>query len=386
MINNHFKKNLITRFFVFALFSLLLAEVPSVSAQQLSASFAAGNGQYNSETFWLQDQPVLLNDRYLSFMNSGRQVSGFLAYGLAADYSSIAVLERGVSQAGLLQLTMAGDTLNSFDVEGLEGNDPSLALYPQGDGTVMLRKNIAGFSQFDVFGHEKYFVSNSSQSQGGEVISEVATTPDGRATLLYNPKIMRDGKAGSAARVLEAGGEHRSVFYSDDRTIASADIASSGSAIALLTRREGTNDQIFIVDRFGRQLRKIETEEDLVGINLSDEGRYLTIWARGRIQVYRTTDGKRLGSTSSRTPVVWADYAPDDGVVVAIMGRHPEGSNKVGQPEIQAVHFGKREIVNDELDDTIGMSDKLPIRIVRSSRYHYRIEGINRPVNVSMSF
>ncbi len=130
---------------------------------------------------------------------------------ITSSASSIEQLEGSYSD-GEVNILESGNVINSGEFNRV-GDDPSFKIYPLQNGSYIVRENIANFVLFDSFGSVIRPISNSSQSEDGEKISELAMDPMGKTIVLYNPQIRNGTKRDSQAKIVGLEGADRDVFY-----------------------------------------------------------------------------------------------------------------------------------------------------------------------------
>lgn len=118
---------------------------------------------------------------------------GFAGQSVSNAINEITGLSSGIGIQGVNIYEGSGNLLFNADYD-LTSNDNSLKIYCMLNGGFVVRENIANFLFFDAEGDVVQSISNSSQSTEGESISELATDPAFKTVVLYNPRIVRDGK------------------------------------------------------------------------------------------------------------------------------------------------------------------------------------------------
>ena len=260
--------------------------------------------------------------------------------------------------------------------------DPSLKVYPLQNGTVILRENIANFLFYDTFGKVTQSISNSSQNESGEAISEIAFDPKGKTIILYNPKIILGENTGSRAKLAAANSSPVDIFYSTNRALRTIQVSSNGELIALVTMKGGSNDQIMILDRFGNNLGEIEFDQDVKGVSFSENGLYVTIFSGGRAAAYQIGNRERIGSTSFRnTSLLYANYSPEDKIIVAITG---SGQGEFSNLQGHAVNVQARKIARTDITGTIKLFHKPKFKRLSSSQFS--LQGFSQTFIFSASF
>jgi len=260
--------------------------------------------------------------------------------------------------------------------------DPSIQTYPMKNGGVILRENIANFLFYDTFGRVQRSISNSTQNEGGEAISELAHDVAGKTVILYNPKIFSDGATGSRAKLVAGNSNPVDIFYSDDRALRTVVISSNGELIALATMKDGSDDEIMILDRFGNNLGVIEFDQDVKGVSFSENGLFLTIYSGGRAAAYEIRSKERVGSTSFRnTSLLYANYSPIDKTIVAISG---SGNGTYSDLEGHAVNVSARKIARTDINGTIQEIHTPSFKRTASGRYE--VTGFSQFLVLKASF
>ncbi len=311
----------------------------------------------------------------------------FTAFGVSPDKTIVSILKRTQEGGEVVLFNSTGDTLMTYPTVSLVQNDPSLALYASNSGDVLLRDNITNFTFYDTYGDINTNMSSSSQSEEGEAISEVAMSPDGKTVVIYNPKIKRDGNLGSKAEVKLADGNFENIFFSNDRYIRNLTISDDGNVVVAITAKQGTDDQVLVMDKYGNELNTITVEETLIGAVLSNDNEYLTLYSGGRITVHNTLDGNRLQGVSLRSPVFLAEYFSDDRVLLVLTGSYSERTGTMNNVEFRAIDLEQREITSKEFPGALGFTRQaIAPRLVRTSANTYQLKGANKQVTIETSF
>lgn len=354
--------------------------------QSLQLSVDTQTRQNSPSTFLLGGSNINLSGNYLVFKKTGAQLSRFASYGISQDGSLVATLAQSFGKSEAVLFSTAGDTLLAFEPPKIDPADPSTAIYPVAGGASVVRYNIARFDFFDSEGHRIASASNSSGSQGGESISELAMDPLGKTIVVYNPIIKRNGKNGSRARAFDGKKDFYDLYYSTDRTIADLKVTRNGQFVVLLTQKDGTNDEITVTDRFGNTLNTLSFDQKIQGFQLGEEGKYVTAFTQRRAMVYGLLSAKRIGSTSFRSTLVFADYFPQDHVIVGLTGKYYPQTGMINGGKIQLVHLAKRKIVDQQIGTSLGSSKKIPMRLKRTGAYRYDLLGTSKLIHIRASF
>lgn len=260
--------------------------------------------------------------------------------------------------------------------------DPSIKAYALNSGAVILRENIANFLFYDSFGNIQRSISNSTQSEGGEAISELSVDPAGKTVILFNPKIVSGGNTGSRAKLVTEASNPVDIFYSRDRALRTVEVSSNGELIALATMKDGADDEVTILDRFGNNLGTISFDQDVKGASFSENGLYITIYSGGRAAAFEIRNRERVGSTSFRnTSLIYANYSPEDNTIVAFTGA---GSEEYTELEAHAVNVEARKIARTDVSGSVSAIHQPSLK--RTANGQYTITGFDRTLSFRASF
>lgn len=355
-------------------------------SQSLTVSVESRTAGNQYTTIGLDRQNVTFSNSSISFPATGATFGDYLDYAVTPDYSNISILKNTMQGARAFILNTEADTLISYNTISVDYSDPSLSIYTVNAGGILLQNNIANFTLYNSLGAIKTSGSSSSQSKQGEAISEVAMDPAGKTILIYTPKIKQNNGFGSQAQVLKENNSTRNIFYSSERHIKYATVSDNGQFVALITAREGTSDQVVILDRYGNEIGSITSDEELTGANFTENNRQILLHSSRRALVYSTLSGKRFGSTSFRSPLVMARYFADDHTIVGLTGSKVPNTDIYRDIEFHAINLEQREIARREMDGALGTSPKIDMQFYRTGAGRYQLRGTNKIVNLRASF
>lgn len=277
-----------------------------------------------------------------------------------------------------------GTVINSGDYKR-DSNDPSFKVYPLQNGEYIVRENIANFVLFDSFGSVIRPISNSTQSEGGEKISELATDPNGKTIVLYNPEVRSEGKKGSRAKVIGLENSDSDIFYRSDELIRAVRVSESGEFIAIASGKDGSDDKVTVMDRYGNDIRTITFDQEVKGLNLYGSGSTLTVFSEGRVAVYNVLSGERLGSSSFRGGTLqFANYSGADQTIVGLTG-NLNGST-LSNIEVRIINVAARKIASQKYSGTVDVQDLDKISLERKGRFNYTLTGMSKDLNLKASF
>ncbi|HET6527133.1 MAG TPA: hypothetical protein VFG39_00130 [Balneolaceae bacterium] len=360
--------------------------LPSIAlGQSLNLSVLSPTSNNSPSTFLLEDGEASINPSSFQFLGTGKTIAGFSAYGISPGYSLVSFLKATSKKGQLVLFDSSGDTLNSYSTISLSSADPSLAVYPSNAGSVLIRDNIVNFTFYNTFGEVITSMSSSGETKGGQVISEVAMSPNRETVVIYTPKIKRNGKLGSKAEVMLPNGDFETIYFSNDRILNYLGISESGNLIVAISSAQGT-DQVLIMDKFGNELNTITSREDLIGASFSDNGEFITLYSDQRVLVFTTMTGERLGSTSFRSPVLVADYFPEDDVILTLTGDYYESTGIINDAEFRAVDLEQRELASEQFSGALGFNHTMKPKFVRSGSGEYKLMGASKRIAISVNF
>lgn len=363
----------------------LFFPLQNLTAQSIQLDPVPAHSSNNLNTFPTQTGVFSATQNRVTLQGSGEEltVQTPISYSLSVKGSKVGVMafDRGLKST---LYDHSGVMLTYQTLEFFDGSDNTIGMQVLDNGSVIARDNVANFTFFDASGDQLYSVSNSSQSPDGEQASGWSADRTGSTVVLYNPEIRRGEQSASRATLVYGEGD-TAVFYEDkSRTIASLNVDPAGRFITLISKEDGTDDLVSVFDRFGNSLFAMETEMDLNGVNLSGDGAYLTIYSGSRVQVYNTQTNERLGSSTARTGIVFGTYYPEDEIVITLNGNERNG--EISDPELVAVHLGQRQISRQDVGHSLSFMDRSYLQIERSGAQSYKLNGVNRPLNISTQF
>lgn len=359
---------------------------PSMAlGQSLNVSIAEQTADNNRSTFTLGNSKVTFGSQSVRFLDGDTEQS-YDVVGVSPDNTVISTLTWNSQEEGEITLySPQGKKLNAFSTISL-ADEASFGLYPFNNGNTLLRDKIANFTFYDSFGEVVTSMSSSSQSKQGEAISEVATSATGNTVVIYNPKIKRNGELGSKAQVRTGVKEFEDIFFSSDRYLKNVTVSKDGNLIAAITAKQGTDDRVLIMDRYGNELNTISAEEDLKNVSFSDDLENITIYSGGRVMVHNTLSGESLGATSVSSPIMTADYFSEDNLILALTGNYSERSGVLNNVEFRAINLQQRSIASQQFSGVLGLNEAIELRLVRNSGNSYMLKGANKNILIRASF
>lgn len=352
--------------------------------QSLSLSVTEQTADNNRSTFMLGNSKVTFGSQSVRFLDSDTE-QNYDVLGVSPDNRIISTLTWNGQEGEISLYNTEGKKLNAFSTISL-ADETSFGLYPFDNGNTLLRDKISNFTFYDSFGEIVTSMSSSSESKEGEAISEVARSVTGNTTVIYNPKIKRNGELGSKAQVRIGVKEFEDIFFSSDRYLKNVTVSKDGSLIAAVTAKQGTDDRVLIMDKYGKELNAISTEEDLKNVRFTDDLEQITIYSGGRVMVYSTLSGESLGATSFSSPIMTADYFPEDNLILAVTGNYSERSETLNNVEFRAINLQQRSIASEQLSGVLGLNEALKLRLVRNSGNSYMLKGANKNILIRAIF
>jgi hypothetical protein len=341
-----------------------------LEAQSIEVSETPNTRSFSNDQFLVAGHQVDLTDRGLDDFEN-------------ATMSSISAISAVKELNSIVFISGSGKVMKEKPYN-FASDDRSSRLYIKPNGELIIRENIANFIFLNTDGTVKQSISNSSQSPEGESVSELAADPMFKTVVLYNPKIVRDGREGSRASVVKARGQTTNIFYSSDRFIKEVFVSDEGHYIAIVTAASGTDDQVYITDRFGKKLGEFSFNQPIGEVKFTRDGRYITIRSNGRVGVYSITAGEREGSTSFKNMLHYANYVPEDDNIIAITAERT--GNILSEIEFHAINLTKRSIERQEYSENVGVTELLHITMERTGTNNYIFTGLSKVLNVSVQF
>ncbi|CAN5382691.1 hypothetical protein BH23BAC3_BH23BAC3_28890 [soil metagenome] len=354
-------------------------------SQSVNAEFESDHQSNNSSEFPLKEGIVMVSQSSYQFGSADNQVSIItpIDFALSRDRTKLGAVRFDRSLNSEIY-EYSGQQIIQRELEFVDATDETIMLSVLDNGEFIVRDNVANFTFFDAAGNEGYSLSNATQAPGGEQPSGLAWSSTGETVVLYNPVIQYDGARGSRVSVAVGDQETREIYNSSSSIINNLSVSENGSFITIGSPGSGESSRINLIDRFGNKLLDLELDMDVAGVSVTLDARYITVFSDNRVQVYRIADQELLGSSTSTIRIIHAAYQPEESTIISIGGLIRNGS--VNNPEISAINLAQRQLDRHQLNGTISMLSQADISINRISAGTYRIEGINRPIEVSASF
>lgn len=227
-------------------------------------------------------------------------------------------VETLVAENKIIISDASGVILKQVDYTFPSNLDPSFLVYGSPSESI-IRENIANFLWINRQGKIIHSESNSSGSEDGEVVSELATDPQFRTQVIYNPKIVFGNSMGSSAQIITSKKQTISLHFSTNRQLRGVHVSNNGAFIALVTAQNGLDDLVKVFDRYGNSITQWEFSQPVEGVEFSQDGRYHTLFSGGRVGVYDSYTSQRIGSSSIRgNSILTAAYLPSKNTIVVI--------------------------------------------------------------------
>lgn len=362
------------------LFALLLSIVlsTSIEARQLTVQSVPEHSGYSAQQFPLEDGVLEVDRGYYTIGDAG--IFNPESWSISITGKKASFIENRDGAVYYSTFTASGNLAAEKHLEFFEADDETIKIYAFDDGKTVTRDNVANFTFFDPAGRVLFSQSNSSQSSEGERESQLSTDAAGQTFVLFNPIISYGNTRGSQARLIFNEDDTQRFFNDRSSEIKDLKVSENGAYITLLTSK----NEVYLFDRFGNELNRLSLDDDQTGVSLSEDARYLTIFSRSRAQVLNALSGERLGSTSSRSPVIHANYIPEDNTIL-LFGGTVQG-NRINEPMMTAVSISKRQIEREEISMPLAIHDLDKLRITRVNTNQYRVDGLNRSLQVNTSF
>lgn len=340
----------------------------TIQAQSLSISESRATSGLSTDQFLIAGH----------ILNISNGIPGSFSIPVTGDVNALTAMSGTLSQESIT--IFSGSSSKLITESYTRDDDSSLKLYVKANGAFILRENIANFLFYGTDGRVKQSISNSSQSQDGESISELAADPAFKTVVLYNPKILRGGKEGSRARVVNQNYTTTNVFYNESRVIRFIKVSDDGQFLAIATYDDNSEDEVTITDRFGNELNTLSFDQNILDVNFTPDGRYLTIRSNGRAAVHSVITGERTGSTSFRSTLHFADYIPQDNMIIALTG--DKTGSVINDVEVHAVNVSARSIDRQSYGESLGISDSIPVQLTRTAPNSYTLTGLSKILNL----
>jgi len=367
-----------------SLLLLIFCLVTSLNAQTLTANFHPDNKASNTSQFPLKSG-LLTNtgDVYQFGSESEVTISNPVGFSVSDDGRLIGSLQSRGGLSAVVYNSEGMELLNT-DLQNVSLTDETIRLKLLNTGEFIVRDNVANFSFFDAAGSRASTYSNSASTSGGEQTSQIAVSDNGVTKVVYNPVIQYQDSQGSRIFRITGDSEAEEFFSSMNRVILTLSVSKSNHTISVITQDNGGLRSLHWFDRFGNLLFEMESDLDIQGFSMTEDGHFATIYSENRVQVYNTATTERLGSASSQSAIVKAAYFPESNLILTLGGNFND--KEIDSPDITAVDLQKRQIERVRLNENVMFMDRTDIRIEREGTSTFKIDGINQPVHVTAKF
>jgi hypothetical protein len=102
--------------------------------------------------------------------------------------------------------------------------------------------------------------------------------------------------------------------------------------------------------------------------------------------VYNTFTGNRIGSTSSRSSIIMADYYDEDDIILLVTGNHSESSGIANNVSFRAINIAKRAIASKDYSSSVGIRSEFRPNLVRTAPNTYELRNTSREIKVKANF
>jgi len=368
----------------FSAIIIMLLFTNTTNAQNLQISVETGG---SAQSFVLNEGTAVQSGTSLTITGS-RSSRNTIANVITWDVSPLRnriTTARGNGKVQIQLLTAQSDELLMKQMEFLDATDSSLKIYSFDNGMFIIRDNIANFSFYAADGKQKYSVQNLSGSSDGEKISELRSSDDGSTILIYNPEIIYGNKSGSRARIVKTEGETQIIYESGEKVIVNATVSKNGAYIALITSDNAGESDAILFDRFGNRLFEVSVSDELMGLSISENGNFLTLFSSNRVQLYNTGSGSREASSTIRRSIIHAEYQPTDQQILVYSGDRTGDSN-VQVSEFYSIHVGQRQIARSEISTPFQIFPGQRFLFERLASNRYAFLGLSKPIEIRTDF
>ncbi|MDG5768056.1 hypothetical protein QA596_11315 [Balneolales bacterium ANBcel1] len=378
------------RILVFSLFLSAVLPVGFSLAQDIQFSFTPETANFAPDRFRMdifRDDGETRSARFTAneviFGDGSSMIAGAHQYSVSANRAYVGALFIRGGQVSVEIYRSDGDLVNRIaPLADHDSNDPSIRLYMQNDGSFIYQDNIAGFTFYDERGAEVFRASNSSGSVDGETISTYSTPDYARVSYVINPEIYDGDLVRSRVQKMDMPGEPEPVISLPGMAIREVVPHPAGRMLVILAQDAETGtDRGYVTSFQGQLLAELDYEENEIReLVLSDDGRFVTARASGRVLVHRVIDGERLGSASFSETVLVAAYMPD-GILSVLTGRR-SADGQLENLRGHMIDIEQRRVVRETTTRTVYTSELFPLRFMYVSSGTYRLEGTNRGLEI----
>lgn len=318
------------------------------------------------------------------------QFNNVLDYDISPDGRHIAVLrETDEQDTGYVAelYNRRGIKVGYYaDIANLDAFDPSLKLYMLQDAGLVLRDNIVSFS---LYTYGRGFVerlSNASGSAEGESMSRLASSRDGSAVYVYNPRIMKeDGGYDSRIMQMDLSGDLKQVYYQRDAEITHLFASNNGEHVfAVFVDTQGRTS-VQKIDSGGNVVASHRPEElDAPDAYVQPELNAITWFEDNQARTYNIETGERLALAYLRGEnIVFATYSPEDEAVITLTGRRSNSDGEINMSSVRVVDLDARSILSsDDTSHQLEFQNQDDPRLTRIGARHFRLTGVSNAIDI----
>jgi hypothetical protein len=318
------------------------------------------------------------------------QLNNVLDYDISPDGRHLAVLrETDEQDSGYVAefFNQQGIKVGYYsDFAELDAFDPSLKLYLLQNAGLVLRDNIVSFT---LYTYSKGFVerlSNASGSSEGESMSRLASSRDGSAVYVYNPRIMKEG-GGYDSRIMQMdlSGELKQVFYQQDAEITHLFASNNGEHVFAVFVDTQDRTSVQKIDAGGNVVAEHRPEElDTPDAYVQPELNAITWFEDNQARTYNIETGERLALAYLRGEnIVFATYSPEDEAVITLTGRRNNSDGEIIMSSVRVVDLDARSILSsDDTSHQLEFQNQDDPRLSRIGARHFRLTGVSNAIDI----
>ena len=370
----------------FCLAIILLLAVTDTFAQNVQISFDGKNAKNEIQNYGIDNYTLNITNQYIDVKYGDLYHNGYESIAISQEGHLVGILsQKGGHDARVF--SFKGQEILALEDDILSSDDPSEKIYVMANGKTIIRSNISNFGFYSPTGEFLYTISNNTGSIEGETISELSHDPMGKTVIIYNPKILRSGNAGSRATYINPDGNKKNIYNERSRIIKHLNVSENGEFIAITTESSGTQDTVVIIDKFGNEYLNISLDEDIAGVAFTKNNSHITVYSGGRMAVYKVSNQERIGSSSIRgVSLLYANYIPEDNILLGLAGKYNNESGVITETEVKAVDFKRRKISSGSISTPLSKTEQISLNIKRIGEQNYLLTGLNRDLKLQPSF
>lgn len=339
----------------------------TIEAQNLTVTTGASTSGLSQNQFLIptehpavSDPKIEIGENHITFLSNNSQLTDVYDFSVSPAGKFVAALVIEEKAYHVVVHEISGRLLHKFSTNvEVRDDDPSVKIYANDNGGVVVRSNIVFF---DVFSPSGELVSSVTAIQGSNLrtgVADATMSNDGSVLLFYVPEIHFGSQIGSTVKRFAGNDEHISVFESTTQRVVSVGTSADGNRIVLHVMDGAENHEAVYTDVNGSVMQRISFDFNPVEVSLTSDGRYIVARGSGRVVVFDGRNGNRLGATSVRGPsTISATFLPQSQTILILTG--DVQGRRITNAQVHSVNVAQRSISRNDVPTVLGHHPRIP--------------------------